>query len=94
MNFEFFRHRLEYPLNEYLLIDPTGEGNPRNAVIYCLKDHCATLDESGDAEAFAQWMHSQGVPVVESPPDVPPRQGPCEPDKEMIPECPECDEIG
>jgi hypothetical protein len=86
MDFEFFRSRLEYPLNEYLLIDPTGMKNPRNALVYCLVDHCATLDESTDAEAFAQWMHSQGVPVVDSPPDLSPRQGPFEQEGEMIPD--------
>lgn len=86
MNFEFFRRRLEHPLNEYLLIDPTGKGNPRNAVIYCLKDRSVTLDESNDADAFAQWMHSQGVPVVESAPDGSPIQRPCEPEEDILPE--------
>lgn len=86
MDFEFFRCRLEYPLNEYLLIDPTGMKNPRNALVYCLVDHCATLDESTDAEALAEWMYSQGVPIVDSPPNLSPRQESCEQGGEIMPD--------
>jgi hypothetical protein len=70
MNTFQFRNRLRYPLSEYVLVDPSGNSDPCDAIIYCLKDGGVTLLESDDASAYQQWMHTQGVPVLESVPEV------------------------